>query len=137
MSATTDKMETDSFAWVEWIIAEREKHDWSQADLARKAGIKRQTINGYESRRRTNPDEKVLVKISQALGYHPEFLPRLAGLLPPEPDKDPWIEKMNAKLQRIPPGLRDAADKMIESLAVGEVELSQIKTKSKAKAAKP
>jgi transcriptional regulator with XRE-family HTH domain len=137
MSAVTDKMTTDNFAWVDWIISEREKRVWSQADLARKADIKRQTINGYEGRRRTNPDEKVLVKISQAFGYHPEHLPRMAGLLPPEPDKDPWIEKMNAKLLRVPPGMRDAADRMIESLATGEAEPNQNKATRKTKAAKP
>jgi Predicted transcriptional regulators len=43
----------NDFAWVEWIVEEREKREWNQSTLARKVGITRQTVNDYESRRRT------------------------------------------------------------------------------------
>jgi len=129
-----DKIETDTFAWVEWMIKERENHGWSQSDLAREAGIKRQTINGYESRRRTQPDEKVLVRISQALGYHPEYLPRMAGLLPPELNRDPWAEKMDHKLRKLSPGLRSVAERLIDGLI--QEEESHEKAKPKTKTAK-
>lgn len=127
-------MEADNFRWVEWIIGERQKREWSQADLARKVGVTRQTINDYESRRRTNPDERILVKISQAFGYHPEYLPRMAGLLPPEPEHDPWIEKTSHKLQQLSPGLRGVAERMIDSLI--EEDKANQKTKVKTKSAK-
>ena len=79
---------TDTFAWVDWIVAEREREGWTQADLARKAKVTRQTINDYESRRRVNPDEKILSRISIAFGYPDDHLPRIAGLLPQRPDED-------------------------------------------------
>lgn len=127
----------DKFSWVDWMIKKREAKGWSQTDLAAKVGTTRQTINDYEKRRRKNPDEAILSKISEVFGEADDYLPRLAGLLPAKPVDDPWIEKMNAKLRRVPSGLRDVADKMIESLAEGEVEPRQIKTRSKTKAAKP
>lgn len=131
MSAIMDKTEADIFAWVDWIIAEREKREWSQADLARKAGIKRQTINGYESHRRTKPDEQVLVKISEAFGYHPEFLPRMAGLLPSEPNRDEWAEKTAHKLRKLSPPLRSVADRMIDGLLQEQETNEKPKTKIK------
>lgn len=127
----------DKFTWVEWIVEKRETKGWSQAQLAEKVGTTRQTINDYERRRRKNPDEAILAKISEVFGEADDYLPRLAGLLPAKPDDDPWIKKMNAKLQRVPLGLRDAADRMIESLADEEVEPRQIKVRKKTKAAKP
>lgn len=87
-----DKMEADTFAWVDWMIAERERREWTQADLARKAGTTRQTINGYESRRRADPDVEILGNISKALGYSALHLPRLAGLIPAEAGTDSEIE---------------------------------------------
>jgi transcriptional regulator with XRE-family HTH domain len=74
----------DTFAWVEWIIAEREKQGLTQSELARKSGLTRQTINDYESRRRPNPDSKVLVKLSVGLGYPADHLQRIVGILPPD-----------------------------------------------------
>ena len=82
----------DNFAWVDFMVEERERHGWTQADLARRVGVTRQTINDYESRRRANPDEKILVKISRALGYSALHLPRLAGLIPEEAKTDPETE---------------------------------------------
>ena len=101
MSAPMDTKERDSFAWVEWIVEEREKREWSQADLARKVGVTRQTINDYESRRRTSPDEKILVKISQTFGYPPEFLSRLAGQLPPALEMTEDMEQIMREAEKL------------------------------------
>lgn len=87
--------DTDTFAWVEWLVAERERQNLTQSDLAKKAGLERATINGYERRRRANPDAESLSRISIALGYPPEYLPRLAKILPPAPDADPLLEQIN------------------------------------------
>lgn len=94
MYVMTDKLKTDKWAWVEWVIEERQKKDWSQSDLARKADVTRQTINDYESRRRANPDEQILMRISTALGYPPVYLPRLAGLYPADIEIDEDTEKL-------------------------------------------
>lgn len=96
-----DTQERDSFAWVEWIIEEREKREWSQSDLARRVGVTRQTINDYESRRRTNPDEKILVKISQTFGYPPEYLSRLAGQLPPALQMSEDMEQIMREVEKL------------------------------------
>lgn len=87
--------DTDSFAWVEWLVAERERQSLTQSDLAKLAGLERATINGYERRRRANPDAESLAHISVALGYPPEYLPRLAKILPPVPDADPLLDQIN------------------------------------------
>src|SRR5574343_759611 len=92
MSVTLVKLTTSEFAWADWIVVEREKRGWSQSDLARKVGSTRQTIHNYESRRRTDPDETILVNISKVFGYSPLHLPRLAGLLPPETKTDQETE---------------------------------------------
>lgn len=96
MSVAMDIQEQDQFAWVEWMIAERERLDMSQADLANKTGLTRTTISDYERRERPNPDIRALVKISRALGHHPLWLPRLAGLIPPETELDPDLEDIIA-----------------------------------------
>ena len=96
-----DTKQRDHFAWVEWIIDEREKREWSQADLARKVGVTRQTINDYESRRRANPDERILVKISTVFGYPPEYLSRLAGQLPPALEIDEDMEQIMRELEKL------------------------------------
>lgn len=72
----------DKFLWVDWIIKEREKQDMTQADLARASGLSRATISDYEKRLRTEPDVDALAKISEALGYPAEYLPRLANQFP-------------------------------------------------------
>ena len=95
MYVMADKMKSpDKWAWVEWIVQERGKKEWSQADLARKAEITRQTVNDYESRRRANPDEQILMRISRALGYPPVHLPRIAGIYPAEPEIDESTEQI-------------------------------------------
>lgn len=91
--ADTKKID-DNWAWVDWLIAEREKKGWSQAELGRRAEVTRQTINDYESRRRPNPDEQILMRISKALDFPPVFLPRLAGLYPESPEIDEDTEKI-------------------------------------------
>jgi transcriptional regulator with XRE-family HTH domain len=78
----------DNFAWVDWIIAEREKNGWTQARLAKKAGLSRTAISDYEKRKRSNPDEKSLSSIAVAFGYPPEHLLRIANILPPRPELD-------------------------------------------------
>lgn len=85
----------NNFAWVEWIVDEREKREWSQSDLARKVGVSRQTINDYESRRRVTPDEGILSRISVEFGYPDDYLPRLAGLLPARRNEDEGQKRLD------------------------------------------
>lgn len=59
----------DNFAWVDWMIAERKKKGWSQADLSRETGLTRTAISDYEKRERAHPQMDALKRISIALGY--------------------------------------------------------------------
>lgn len=94
MSVMTDNKKSDNWYWVEWLIAERQGKGWTQAELGRRAGTTRQTVNDYESRRRPKPDETILMNISKALDYPPVYLPRLAGLYPAAPNLDEDDEKI-------------------------------------------
>jgi len=118
MPATMNK---DLFQWVDWMVREREKQDLSQADLARKTGLTRTAISDYEKRQRANPSIKALVKISVALGYPPEHLPRLAGLLPPEPSKDTTFNRIETLYQTLDePSSKDRALEYLEFLTQQE-----------------
>jgi transcriptional regulator with XRE-family HTH domain len=72
----------DQFAWVDWMVAEREKQGLTQADLSRITGLTRTTISDYEKRIRPNPSIDALMKISEGLGYPAEHLPRIAKIIP-------------------------------------------------------
>jgi len=133
MSATMN-IKSEPFAWVDWMIHEREKQGMSQADLSRKSKLTRTTISDYEKRIRPNPSVKALAQISEALGYPANHLPVLAGLIQSDPDYDPWVEKTSHKLQQLSPRLRDIADRLIDSLI--EDEKANEKQKPKAKSAR-
>lgn len=91
----------DSFAWVDWMVGEREKLGMTQADLAHEAGLTRTTISDYEKRQRANPDIRALVKISVALKHSPLRLPREAGLIPPENEIDKDIEQILSEVEKL------------------------------------
>jgi transcriptional regulator with XRE-family HTH domain len=117
----------------QWLEEERAKRNWSQADLSRHAGISRQVVSDYEGRKRKYFDEGILTKIAHAFKYPPEIVFRAAGLLPTNPDEDPWVEEMIYKLSQIPPELRPMAGRLINGL----VEEDQGAKKPTARKAKP
>lgn len=94
-------MNNDLFQWVDWMVKEREKQGLSQADLARKTGLTRTAISDYEKRQRANPSVNALLKISVALGYPPEHLPRIAGILPPAVNIDEEIEQIVHEVDKL------------------------------------
>ena len=65
-----------------WLLKEINKHDWSQSDLARSAGLHRavihKVINGT-----SKPTPKTLNAIAHALCIPPELVFEKAGLLIP------------------------------------------------------
>ena len=48
------------------VVAGRKRAGWSQAELARRSGIRLETVNRIENGKNT-PDEKTLTKIAKAL----------------------------------------------------------------------
>ncbi len=79
MYSNMDKM------FSEWLLAELQKREWSQADLARAAQLERGTIgNVLRNVRRPGPD--VCLAIARALNLSPESIFRKANLLPAKPE---------------------------------------------------
>lgn len=52
----------------------RRKKGWSQAELARRAGIRQATVSKYERAALTSVDLRVLDKLAKALGVAPRTL---------------------------------------------------------------
>lgn len=69
-----------------WLILELDKKKWSQADLARSAGVTRTTISDVISGK-ANAGFDACVGIAKALKLPPEYVLRVAGLLPKVPEK--------------------------------------------------
>lgn len=57
----------------------RQKHGWSQSELARRAGVKQGVLSCIESGRTKNPRVDTLSAIAAALGVPVERLIRKAG----------------------------------------------------------
>ncbi len=54
----------------------RQRKGWSQAELARRAGIRQATVSKYERAALTSVDLRVLDKLAQALGVRSRSLIR-------------------------------------------------------------
>ena len=80
-----------------WLLQERRKRRWSQAELARRAGVSRPTISNYESGKTQNPNPDVIQAIARILEIPTEDAFRAAGLLPLKPEHTP----ANAQLDYI------------------------------------
>lgn len=87
----------------DWLLNEINKRGWSQAELARRAGISRQIISNYINRQREKPDSDVLVSISRALNLPAETVFRAAGLLPPVSEDTEYQEEFFHLLSQLSP----------------------------------
>lgn len=76
MFATMNKVEFGI-----WVRQEREKRDWSQADLARESGLYRSIINNIENGV-SQPKPETLSSLATALNYPPELLFEFMNILP-------------------------------------------------------
>lgn len=105
-----------------WLRDQRIDRGWSQSDLARTANINRQVISDYEGFKRKNYDETILRKIARALKLPPEQVFRAAGLLPPKPEEDPWVEEMSHKINLVPASSRGIVGRFLDSVIEDEDE---------------
>lgn len=71
----------------DWLLSKLREYDWSQADLARNAGLTKSAISKYLSGR--IPDETALRKIAKALNLPADLVFEKAGVLPPKPELSP------------------------------------------------
>ncbi len=81
---------TDEFS--KWLQNEIDKRGWSQADLAREAGLSRGAV-GNVLRQERDPGKEFLIGISRALHIPPEEIFRIAGFLPETRDEDPLAKE--------------------------------------------
>lgn len=77
-----------------WLVEYLRKNDLTQSDLARASGVHRQIISNYISGKVTKPDDEIVTKIAHAVKEDPEFMFRLSGLLPPKPDTDEILNRI-------------------------------------------
>lgn len=110
-------MDTKNFS--EWLLKQMQERGWSQADLAKAAGLTRTAISDYVNQKRTKPDPEALVDIARALNLSPIHVFRAAGLLPPGPTDDvtleDWKEILPQLSERDLKILRETALNMIGS----------------------
>lgn len=85
----------------EWLLEKMKELDWSQADLSRASGLTTGAVSNYINGR--IPGEAALRKIAKALHMSPETVFRAAGILPPEPKKDPAIDEILHLARNLPP----------------------------------
>lgn len=75
-----------------WLQQEMKKRGWSQADLAREAGLSRGAV-GNVLRQEREPGKGFLIGIAQALRLPPEEVFRIAGILPDTNEDDSYAKE--------------------------------------------
>lgn len=99
-----------------WLLRILEEKGLNQSELARQAGLSRAAISDIISGRR-GIGKNAAKQIARALKMPPEQVFRAAGILPPDPKDDPWIEETMHKLDQLKPAQRKIAEWMIKKLA--------------------
>jgi len=86
----------------EWLLAELEKRNMTQAELARKSGVTPPQISRILSGTR-GTEGKTLSALAHALKLPPEEVYRAAGLLPPEPIETKLTRQITYVTAQLPP----------------------------------
>jgi len=106
---------SDREAFSNWLQNQLAKRDWSQADLSKRSGLHRAIISKVILGS-SMPTPETLETIARGLGLSTEIVFRAAGLLPPEPETNEMIEKLNHKINMLSPGARALAEKLLDAL---------------------
>lgn len=97
----------------EWLDA----HNMKAKNLADIAGISHVTIGAY-LRGEGNPSPDTLQKIAVITGDPPEYLYRVAGLLPETEDEPDYVAReIRRIIQRLPDEKREEAIRILEAYA--------------------
>lgn len=105
----------DRHALAGWLQDEMQRENLSQADVARRCGVDRQLVNAILLEK-GDPKPDTLRALAFGLKIPPVQVFRIAGLLPPEVDADPWVERNAHRLAEMPEELRPIAESLLEGL---------------------
>jgi len=108
--------------------------DISQGEMAERISMTPSQVSRIISGDRGTTLENLIV-IADVLKIDRRYFLAVAAGLPPESDKDPWVEDISHKLKLLPPSLRDIADRFIDSMIKSE-EATARKSKPNPKTAK-
>jgi transcriptional regulator with XRE-family HTH domain len=98
-----------------WLNNQLDTFGWTQAELARRAGLGEATLSRFISgTHRPGPD--ACLAIARAFGEPPENVFRLAGLLPPLPPAVQEEREAITILRRLPSQARDYALAILRAL---------------------
>lgn len=85
----------------DWLLTEMKSRNWSQADLARHAGVSRTAISDVLSgKRKMGKDLAQFVAAAFKIPIAEVY--RQAGLLPPEPTENPIIKQITYLTSDLP-----------------------------------
>lgn len=77
----------------DWLIKELKIREWTQAELARRAGVSRAAISDVISGKR-NMGTELAQSVAEALKAPVEEVYRVAGILPSSPPKDETLYRI-------------------------------------------
>ena len=100
-----------------WLVEELKRRNWSHTKLAKEAGIS-QTAVSYVISGERKAGCDFLIKAAQALEVSPEYLLRLAEILPPEVtiSEDATTQEITELLKHLNPEQRQEALNYIKYL---------------------
>lgn len=115
----------ENMMFKDWLIEEINKRKWSQADLAKKAGVARATISNLLNEVR-NPGTDLIIAIANALDYPPEFVFRKADILPPIQESTEQVEELNYLFDKFPESEKGA---LLKYMRIKLMMIEEEKTK--------
>ncbi len=87
--------------FVSWLTAQLQEREWSQAELARRSGLHKQSVHYYLTQSAKPPHPHALAKIASALGLPVEEVYRVAGVLSSPPEINETIEETLYEMQEM------------------------------------
>lgn len=89
-------------AFGSWLAQQLKRHDWTQADLARKSGLSQGRISDWVNGKRL-PNPESCDRLADALGADVYYVLRLAGHVPPTiSDEDPDTAALVSLVRKVP-----------------------------------
>ena len=77
----------------DWLLDQLKRRGWSQRELARRAGLPQASVSKSLTGER-NATADTCVKVAGALDVSPILVLTKAGIIPPQPDRDPRLEEI-------------------------------------------